>query len=265
MRRLASFVALLMCSAISAQTTQPASINDSASDLAQIRLLNRTIDRQKQEMAQLKLQVAAMRAQLKSLGITAAPATSPSTQVAAQSTPHRIIFVRVSDAPTVVEEIRRAVKELDASQYFSVVTPNNGKVLRFEPELVLATDRNKQKFLDYMKPSTYFFPVNWLDGVQVAAKWRPDVMWIVGTPSISNEDQSIPQIKKLVAGTSTRINTVELQDYAPETNHLLWRIASETGGVCIDKKGEPISEPALPIKPPAPPPSPEPKSILQVK
>jgi hypothetical protein len=76
----------------------------------------------------------------------------------------------------------------------------------------------------------------------------------------------ISNVRKILRGSATRINTTTAYSHwgGPTGFHLLWRIAHETGGICVDRTGSAIDEPMLPVLP-ALPRTPEPRtpSILR--
>jgi hypothetical protein len=267
--RLFVFLALgSFCLAAAAQpTTNSSEMPARDVERADAELLRKTIERQRAEIAALKGQVDALVAQLRGLGIQ--PVVGPNADVAAATQPvvRRVVFVRFGYSNRFVnDQIMTAVNDLRADQYFNVLGCDTGKVWPFEPQLVAATEQAKQKLKKYLVPETVFRP-NWLDGVEAAAKWRPDVIWLAGAPAAEPEEQTIAELKKRIAGSGSRVNTTLL--FAPaataEQQHFLWRIAHETGGECVDKDGEAIGEPALPVPAAPKPPPPQPKSVLRAR
>jgi hypothetical protein len=103
-----------------------------------------------------------------------------------------------------------------------------------------------------------------LDALEIAAKGPADVIWLAGALAAPNEDAFVREIKTRLKSPSTHIKTsLRFARFHPVQNkHLMWRVAKETGGVCLGEDGEPVEEPVLP-----PPPAPEPdrKSILKTK
>jgi hypothetical protein len=263
-RALISFAAMFWCSITHSQpTTRPNAGNAvGATEQSELGLLRRTAERQQQEIEALRTDNAALIEQIRSLGLV--PVTLAATrQPVLQSPVRRVVFVRISNAKGESAQIVAAVKGLEPTQYFNVITPTHTESYLFQPQLVQATDVQKEKLREYLSPNSIIMG-DWLNGLEAAAKWNPDVICLAGgSIPPHDEEQLIVEMKKRLAGTHSRVNTsLGFLSYGDAEAHLLWRIAKETGGQCSDKSSQPISEPALPVKPlPKPPPA-EPKSIL---
>lgn len=240
--------------AVFAQIAEPATepaINElNISERAELNLMRRLNLRQNDEIARLKSDIAALTQQIRDLGQTPVASTATSQPSDATTDAHRIIFIRINGSRQTYELILAAVDQLNPDQYFNVLTSGLGQTLLFEPKLVPGTEFYKKKVKTYLNPGE---PVmeTWLDALTAAVKWRPDVVWLIGQPHVFDEEQDIREMKKRLAGSSTRINTsIAFSTFStPETDHLAWRIAHETGGICLDKEGQPIQEPAVPVRP----------------
>ena len=118
---------------------------------------------------------------------------------------------------------------------------------------------NKAKFakadLPRANPNTYP-PITLSRRLEVAVKNRPNVLWLVSHVWEKDEDAEMAAIQKVLAGTGTRINTtvakMGIVSNAKQGKHFLWRLARDTGGICIDDNGDQIDEPSLPAELPKP-------------
>jgi hypothetical protein len=243
-------------------------ISQAKMDAANATLLQKTVNEQQKEIAPLRAEVAALKAQLQSLGLT--PETETTTQPTA-SKPKRIIYIYAQMTPPVDAEIHKAVAALDADQWFNAYMLYGNKVHPFKPEFVQASDYNKKRFQDnFHLPNLYTFNHSLMSGLTIAGQVNPDLIWVVGPPEIqAGEDSFIKDFHRLLPGLHSRIDTaVDFMEHNEGDIHLAWRLAHETGGVCVDKDGNPMDEPPLELSPPAPPLPPQPlqtPSILRDK
>ncbi|MGD0464310.1 MAG: hypothetical protein ABSB74_17645 [Tepidisphaeraceae bacterium] len=233
-------------------------------DSANTRLLQRKVDEQQREITLLRAEIAALKAQLQSMGLT--PVTDATTRPAL-SRAKRISFIYAQGTADVDREIHQAVDELDHDQWFNAYTLYVDSVQPYQPHFVEASDLNKQKFRkDFRSEPTYG---HLMSALTVAAQAHPDLIWVVGPSHVDqDEDQFIRDLHKVLPGSHIRIDTaLDFMSHDPRDLHLYWRISHETGGVCVDKDGNPMDEPALPLSAPAPPPQPQPQtpSILRDK
>lgn len=223
-------------------------------------MLQRVIDEQRQQIAALKSQIAALNAQLASLGVQPvnAPATQPGGDVARRA--KRVVFIRAVNDEEAASELDRAVNDLGADDWFNVLTIQGREILPFQPHLVTASEFNKKRFEKYLDPRFVVFG-SWLPAVKEAAKVDPDVIWLIARGNATDEEALIRDLRKTLAGKKSRINTTVAYTpgYQPKDQHLMWRIAHETGGICVDRDGDAIAEPALPIQTNPEPPTPAPK------
>jgi uncharacterized small protein (DUF1192 family) len=228
-------------------------------DAANSTLLQKTVDEQQREIASLRAEIAALKAQLRSMGLT--PTTDATTQPVASKV-KRIIFIYAQMTPDVDVEIHKAVAALDGDQWFNAYLVWGNQVHPFKPEFVQATDHYKKEFQDaFHLPGFYTFDHSLMAGLSIAAQFHPDLIWVVGPPEIrASEDSFISDFHKRLPGLHARIDTaVDFMQHNEGDIHFLWRLAHETGGVCVDKDGNPMDEPPLPLSPPAPPPPPQPQ------
>lgn len=185
----------------------------------------------------------------------AQPSTRPAdvTQSVRNSPPKRIVFIQLMGSHVMSEEIVRAIEKLSSDQYFNVITPNGQESISFSPQFLPANDVNKRRIREAIKPNTYVLSQSWEACMEAAARNRPDLIWVVGTVRTGVEDEQIATLKKLLAGYPTRVNTVGSLGTTAKAKRLLWRMAKETGGQCIDEQGNEIVEPTSPTKPPSSP------------
>lgn len=168
---------LVLVPTATGQTTHPAPLD---SDRLGRKLLQQRVERQEQEIAALKAQVASLTAQLESLGMK--PATTPRATAAASAEanqvgkPRRIVYVVCDTAAEA--EVQRAVNELSPEQWFNVVLPGNRDGYAFSTQLVQASEPNKKKLATYLAERTGGHS-NWLEAMELALKWRPNVIWFL--------------------------------------------------------------------------------------
>jgi len=221
------------------------------------RMLQKTVEQQQQEIASLRTEVATLKAQLESMGLN--PDTDATTQRSAGKT-KRIIFIYAVMDPAVDLEVHKAVAALDADQWFNAYMVYGNQVHPFRPKFVQATDYNKKKFKDdFHLPGIYTFDHSLMAGLTIAAEFHPDLIWVVGPPEVrAGEDSFIKDFHRLLPAFHSRIDTAtDFMQRNEGDMHFMWRLAHETGGVCVDKDGNPMDEPPLTLSVPAPPPPPQ--------
>jgi hypothetical protein len=221
---------------------------------AEIHLLQKEAAAQKQENDSLRSQIASLRAQLRAVGIN--PNADPSSRPAAAK-PVRILFIYASFTSDVDKQIRQAVNGLAQDQWFNVYLLSVDKIVPYKPQFVQATDLNKQHFQKDFSGSE----MNWgmlLPALTIAAKVHPDLIWVVGKPYPYDEDKFMSDLHKLYPGNRTRIDTaIDFTQHSPTELHFMWRLSHETDGICVDRDGNPMDEPAVPLSAPQTPAKPE--------
>lgn len=229
---------------------------------ANTRLLQKTVEEQRSEIALLQKQIAALKSQIESMGLV--PVTDPTTRPTV-SKPRRIIFIDAQFSSIVTAEIHKAVDQLDSDQWFNIYTLNVDAAYPYQPHFVQATDANKRK-LDANSGTPVSFGYL-LSGLAIAAKVHPDLIWIVGEPyGVQSEDPFMHDLHQILKGSQIRIDTaLDFMPHKPQDLHLYWRISHETNGVCVDKNGNPMDEPPVPLSPPPITPQPQPRSPTILK
>ena len=240
-------------------------ISPATNDAAEARMLQKTVIEQQQQIASLRAEVAAMKVQLKSFGLE--PETGATTRPAPIGKAKRIIFIYADYSQAVDTEIHKAVASLDSDRWFNIYTLYMDRVNPYTPKFIQATDFNKQKFQSGFHPNGFWYG-SLQAGVTTAAQVNPDVIWVVGSPFPPPDENSlIGALHTVAPAFHGRIDTAgEFVVGNTSVLHMMWRLSHETGGVCVDKDGNPMDEPALPLSPPVmPPPKPEPQtpSILR--
>jgi hypothetical protein len=136
----------------------------------------------------------------------------------------------------------------------------------YKPQFVQATDANKRKFQNDYHPDGYSLS-SLLAGVTIAAKVDPDLIWIVGAPnSRPDENTFVNELHELAPAFHGRIDTAaDFVLHSADDLHFMWRVAHETGGVCVDKEGHPIDEPPVPLSAPTLPIRPEPQTPTMLR
>jgi hypothetical protein len=228
-------------------------------DAAETRMLQKTVKEQQSDIASLNAEVAALKAQLQSMGLT--PVTDATTQPASLRKAKRIIFIYAENSPGVDAEIHKAVDGLDSDQWFNVYTLYIDHANPYTPKFIQATADNKKRFASELHPRG-FNAANLFSGVAIATQVDPDVIWVVGSPySRPDEDSFIADLHKIAPGFRGRIDTAAAFVLGNASDlHFLWRLSHETGGVCVDSDGKPIDEPPVPLVAPAVPPQPQPQT-----
>lgn len=239
---------------------------------AELRLLRASMDRQQKENAALKARVAELTAQLQELGIPPVGATTqPSANPAAK--PKRIVFVLDYHLwwrkPHPQEEIVKAVTEMTADQWFNVVLrPHPWRdPVALQKTMVPVNDKGREQLQQFFKGDLSLSP-DALPAMALAIKWRPDVIWYVGSgPGDSvDPEKFLAEVRKLNATARVKINTTV--QFVPENSprrRFLWQLANDSGGTCLDPKGQPLAEPPATVKvelPKPPPPRAKP-SVLK--
>jgi len=262
-------VSVVFATVTSAQTTQPATPPPLDSEKLEHTLLRQRVQRQEEEIAALRAQVLALAAQLESLGMEPAIATSrpsaPPDAAAKDARPRRVVFVLATDGREEKNQVARAVDELGPQQWFNVVVLTGEQSTPFQKQLVQPTELNRKKLREFLDRN-FTVTGKWLTAFDASMRWLPQEIWFINTGgAMDDEDTFIRELLQLNAVARARVNTtIAYSRYgAPQFHHALWRIAAETGGVCVDAKGQPIDEPVLPIAAPSKPLSIPPPSILR--
>ena len=163
-----------------------------------------------------------------------------------------VVFIRLGGGGDSTKEVVRAVNELDESQLFNVISLDamQKKPTLFVTRFVPATDLYKKKLTAELKPY-YVQGGDLFEAIDLASRGPADLIWIVGWLGAANEDVFVRDVKKSLKSEKTRINTsiAFAQSHPVQDLHLMWRVAKETGGVCLGEDGEPIEEPILPAAP----------------
>jgi hypothetical protein len=225
---------------------------------AEVELLRTTVDRQNRQIQSLQARVRELTQQLADLGIDAG---APTTRPASGGKPKRVVFV-VDCRPDpehrlrATEEVLKAIDELDKDQWFNVVIQPADDAIPLSKTFLLPTPANRKRAEDLLKPAYFAYGRGDL-AFRIALQWRPDVIWYVGRGGPYPE-KLVSDVAALNAKTKVRINSTVLLAEPRETGvrHVLWQLAHDSGGECVDADGKPLAEPSIPVHvaPPAPKP-----------
>ncbi len=216
-------------------TAQPSDVSPATIDAAQTQMLQRKVSEQQRDIASLRAEVVALKAQLKSMGLK--PVTDATTQPVTVGKAKRIIFIYATTQQEIDAEIHKSVGALDVDQWFNVYTLYDTRAFPYKSEFVQATQANKKKFDSDFHPG--FMIGTLLPGVANAAKLNPDVIWVVGAPIAKLEEETfMSELRRLAPGFRGRIDTAADFMHANVYDlHFMWRLSHETGGVCVIRMG----------------------------
>lgn len=194
--------------------------------------------------------------------LAAAPATQPATR------PIRVVFVvdasgsmqpafRGDDYPKVQDEVAAGVAQLPDGQQFAVFIDSADKTIRF-PQNGYATANEASKALAVKfitDPKLKATGSGQLDrAVAAACALKPDTLFLVTDGDLRSERPQIPeQLIATAKQASVAVNTsfVFARDGAQPAEQLLFQIATETGGRCLDRKGKAVETMQSPTSRPA--------------
>ncbi len=203
--------------------------------------LREVIARQNEEIARLRAEIESLRRQLP-------PATQPAgAETAAAPVPDRpdrvVAFVCDASGSMIRQwrglrvEIERAINDLDDRQEMIVVVARGSSPAAFRDQPVGASRANRVRagqFLGTIKPNGR---ADLAAAVIEALKREPDVIWIATDGRFDHHEGFLAEIRSLLDGKSTRINTVLSFTGSAENQRMLWRLANDNGGICIAANG----------------------------
>ena len=205
---------------------------------AELKMLRSSVERLSKENGELKKQVAELKGKL-----DAKPAGAP---VKAQ----RVLFVldgsgsMLSRLDVGQKIVRDAIKGLPTNQTFNVlVAAEHARCLRGAP--VAATEENKNAGTALVDKTTARGAADVLSAVQMAFDQQPDVVYLVTDGEVQKTQKLAEAVAKMNGGKA-KINTTVACCASDNVAGMkaLWRIAHESGGVCTNDQGIPLtSEP----------------------
>jgi hypothetical protein len=157
-------------------------------------------------------------------------------------------------------EVKRAVRDLQPTQSFNIVTAAAGKTFSMDMQLLAATESNKaraEEFLDKLRAWNLRDDI--VGGMQIAAIMKPEVVWLVsGGIQGQHEDRVVADAVSVATGRFRINTTVQFaSSVAP-----YWLMADRTGGVCLDEKGAILPKPDS-VKAKQPTPDTQPKTLRE--
>lgn len=154
------------------------------------------------------------------------------------------------------DQALKAIGSLDAGTRFNVVVWTGQRAVTFRPTLQVAgrdSAAEVQKFLAGVSPGGGSDLGALIVG---AVDLRAEVVWVGSNGSTPDPKKCLAQVAAVNKRAHCKINTTTLfARYAGvEDQSLLWRLAAENGGRCVDAKGRAIkTDPAAPAPPPSGP------------
>jgi len=214
-------------------------------------------------------------------------ASQPTTQAAtpAGSRPRRVVFVvdasgsMMTKLDAVRVQIRAGLQELAERDYFNLVAEQNGGAVPFAKQMTLATPANVQEAAKWIMALEARGGGSFDHALPAGLNLHPDSIWLVSDGDLDAPLETLKAIRK--ANTARipintvfhfaemaggRVVTIGVKaGSAPAAigsaaERLLWQIAEDSGGICLDREGKRILQPPgqpLELKPaPAPTPAP---------
>lgn len=244
--------------------TEPAPADTAAAQSAELRLLRAQVKQLQSELAALKTQNAALKARLLAVNVDPDPATQPTASSSAK--PRRVVFIAdyttFGSAGDIHEQIRQAIGQLTDDQWFNVVVSDPRTARPFSKLMVQATPVNREKAIAFLPDARAFLYGNPAMTLPAALQLRPEAIYFFGT-GVSSD--TLADLKKRNdAGIHARFYTTTAftPPGYPAMLHALWQLAHDSGGVCIDAKGNPIDEPVIPVTIERPQPKPATKPSI---
>jgi hypothetical protein len=219
-------------------------VDETAAMAAELKLLRTQVERLSKENAELRAALAAQKAG--TAGDHSAASRSQPSQAGANTPGRRILYLidgsgsmdnQIADLKA---EVLKAIAELRPDQSFAIVIDSERapQPLRFVP----ATAGNKQIARELLNRITTSGDGDALAAFQQALQLNPDVIWWLTDGSLGDAMLDIEnQIRKRNT-RPVRINTVTAFGGGDEkSKRLLWKVAQDSGGKCINAKGEVVS------------------------
>jgi hypothetical protein len=260
-RLFASFIVLLLATSLAAAQT-----SDSDTSAAELKLLRSTNQRLAKENDALKAEVAALKKKLSEGEATTRPAALSAGGGGKIIASNRVVFI-LDGAGSMLnvfdrakDDLRERISELKPDQLFAVVFDTDGPN-PFPNLLLAASEQNKAKVLTIMAPLRCRGAGKLAAVIKAALAMNPNEIFWISDGSDSNDTPDLAEIqkinvKKVKINTNTKL--VRTDEQAPRARWMLWTLAAQSGGVCLDEKGEPITE--APPTPPDPP-QPQPQNV----
>ena len=257
-RLLATIVAIILAMPlIAAQTADP------DTSAAELRLLRSTNERLTKENEALRAEVAALKKKFGEGDATTRPAALSAGGAGAVGGSKRVVFILDGSGSMLnvfdqaKDDLRQRVSELKPDQMFAVILDSDWSSPF--PKLLLAADeQNKTRVLSFTvnlkcRGAGHLIPV-----FKAALAMNPNEIFWISDGSDFDDKVDLAEIQKINV-KKVKINTntkcVRSDDQAPRARWMLWTLAAQSGGVCLDEKGEPITEaPPMPPDPPTPQP-----------
>ena len=250
---------ILVLPASAADPTTGSTGDASTMQSPELRLLRSQVRQLQKDLADAKAEITQLKAKLVAVGIGAEEAKD--TAASPNARPKRVVFaIDYTDYSTTAarDEVRRAIAELQPDQWFNVVLTTAEGPRPFSTTMLPATPTNREKGSAFAgsqmarcKPE---------DSLAAALQFHPQVVYFIG---IGVDDATRDEVKKRNAGVNAKVNTTTAFGISSlAQQRVLWQIARDTGGVCVDSKGNAVDEPVLPVRIDRPEPKPATKPSI---
>ena len=157
-----------------------------------------------------------------------------------------------------MEEVLKAVDELEKDQWFNIVVQPFADPIPLGKTFLLPTADNRERAKELLQHE-YGAYGNGIAAFTVALQWRPDIIWYVGRGG-PYPDQLVAEVAAANRKTKVTVNTTAILADSNDnrSRHILWELAHDSEGQCVDADGKPLAEPQVPVHVAAPPPKPVP-------
>src|SRR6266436_826404 len=208
-------------------------------------MLRAQVERLTKENAELRVKLTAAITPLRPTPVTQpTAATKPATALAPKGAGKKVMYlldgsgsmVNVFDAARM--EVRKAIDDLAAGDAFNVIFDSDNFSSAF-PALLPATDRNKKQCYDFLDKAFVRGENDPIAAMEKAFAQKPNFIWWLTDGSLNDTPRKIAETIDRRNTNRIRINTITLlaaEDHADE-RWLLWKVAHDSGGKCIDKNG----------------------------
>jgi hypothetical protein len=150
----------------------------------------------------------------------------------------RIVFIVDGSGSLINEfgrlraELRKAIKELQPEQSFSVIFCNDHNPRPVSPNLLAATFFNKQKMFDWMDHFTPSGGTDPLPAWETAVAMQPQLIFFLADPSCFPDSKKIEALlKNAQVKRKMRINMIALDGHDHVNETWFKKIATGSGGV----------------------------------
>ncbi len=228
---------------------------DGPSTTDEVRALRETVQKQAKEIELLRAQVEALTRKQGAprTSSVAAPVTQPATAVAVTPAVAKaiksVLFIRdtsSNDIRAMDDDILRSIEQLTPDQKFNIFLHGSNGVTTLAPGYFLAAtpenQRRAKSFLNTWSGGSAHLE----EALRSAINYKPDVIWVVGIGD-AKDPASVLKAIKAANTTHIPINTTIKYSRTGEADHFHWQLAKDSGGVCVNSKGNPADEPVVPV------------------